>query len=261
MILIPLGTNGFYPSFGRQTMSFLLIDGRRALLLDAGSGVGRLGEPSIADHLAGISKLDVVLTHYHLDHVIGLAFLPGVWRGRQARIWAPAPPLIEGDPAAALGPLLAPPLFPQRPCDWPLEVEIRPYGSAGDLEPLGWDLAVRSQTHPGGSVGLRVGNRLAYVTDTIADPATVDFVAKVGLLLHEVWWSDAELASTPHAAGHSSVAAVADIARRAGIGALAAVHHRPDRDADAVTTLLADLRLQSAPVGCVELIEGHTIRL
>lgn len=258
MILIPLGTNGFYPSFGRQTMSFLVIDEGRALLLDAGSGVGRLGEPPIADRLAGVSTLEVVLSHYHLDHVVGLAFLPGVWRGRQARIWAPEPPLVEGDPTTALGPLLAPPLFPQRPADWPLEVEIRPYSRAADLEPLGWDLAVRSQTHPGGSVGLRLGNRLAYVTDTIADPATADFVAGVGLLLHEVWWSDAELASAPHAAGHASVGAVADIARRAHVGALAAVHHRPDRDAAALATLLDDLRQQSTPIECVELIEGHS---
>ncbi|MGH7338266.1 MAG: MBL fold metallo-hydrolase, partial [Myxococcota bacterium] len=102
--LLPLGTNGYFPTQGRQTMSYLLVatgaassagsgagssaGSRAALVLDAGTGLGRLAEPELAELLAPIERLDILLTHYHLDHVVGLSFLPGIWSGRAVRIFA-----------------------------------------------------------------------------------------------------------------------------------------------------------------------------
>lgn len=255
--LIPLGTNGFYPSYGRATMSFLVLEGERALLLDAGSGTARLGEAAIARRLASVAHLDVVLTHYHLDHVIGLSYLPGVWRGRSVRIHGPAPPLVEGEPRGALGQLLAPPLFPQTTECWPLRLEIRAYRDTAELEHLGWDLAVRPQQHAGGSVGLRLGDHLAYITDTVCDPATADFVRGVDMLLHECWWSDDELAASPNAGGHSNVSGVAQIARAARVKALAPIHHRPDRDPEALAIHIQALRSAANPITVVQLVEGE----
>ena len=100
MRLLPLGTNGYIPSQGRQTMSFLVADDGGALVLDAGSGLARLLEPAAQRMLAGVERLDVVLTHYHLDHVVGLSYLPGVARDRPVRIFAPAPPLTHSGPEA-----------------------------------------------------------------------------------------------------------------------------------------------------------------
>ena len=72
-------------------MSFLVLVEGHALLLDAGSGVGRLGEEPVARLLEGFDHLDVALTHYHLDHVVGLSYLPGVWRDKSVRLVGPAP--------------------------------------------------------------------------------------------------------------------------------------------------------------------------
>jgi glyoxylase-like metal-dependent hydrolase (beta-lactamase superfamily II) len=167
-LLIPLGTNGFIPSFGRQTMSFLLVADGAALLLDAGSGAGRLLEPGVAPLLRDCELLDVVLTHYHLDHVIGLSYLPGIWRGRRVRLWAPAAPLVDAQPADALDRLFAPPLFPLRLSELPLAVEVHAYTGA-ELAIGPWRLRCRRQLHPGGSVALRFGDVFAYVTDTAVD--------------------------------------------------------------------------------------------
>ncbi|MGD2114802.1 MAG: MBL fold metallo-hydrolase, partial [Acidobacteriota bacterium] len=76
MRLIPLGTNGYIPTHGRQTMCFLVRFEDRALLLDAGTGVARLLEPRVRELLEGVEQLDVILSHFHLDHVIGLSYLP-----------------------------------------------------------------------------------------------------------------------------------------------------------------------------------------
>lgn len=242
--LIPLGTNGFYPSHGRQTMSFLVLANGGALLLDAGSGVCRLGEERIAALLEPVDRLEIVLSHYHLDHVIGLSYLPGVWRGRPARIWAPAPPLVDGS-AEGLRRLLAPPLFPVPLADFPLPVEVVFY-DAGGFSVCGLEIGARRQRHPGGSVGLRLGDALAYITDTEIDEATVDFACGTRVLLHEVWLTEAELAAgAPGGAGHSTPEGVADLAARIGAGRLLPVHHHPKRSAAELAGLAAAIARRS----------------
>lgn len=240
MRLLPLGCGGFIPAHGRQTMCFLIVDGGEALLLDAGSGLARLLEPRVAAALPPGDRLDIVLTHYHLDHVVGLSYLPGLARNRRVRIFAPAAPLTESGPEA-LERLIAPPLFPVRFEAWPMPVEIVPY--AGPELVVGrFELRVRAQRHPGGSAGLRLDDRLAYLTDTVVDPASAEFVAGVDTLLHEVWLT-AEEAGTEDAGrtGHSAAPGVADLARRAEVGRLMPVHHHPRRTTADLEALALDL--------------------
>jgi ribonuclease BN (tRNA processing enzyme) len=258
--LVPLGTNGFIPTQGRMTMSFLLVaPGEGALLLDAGTGVARLLEPAVRAELAEIERLDILLTHYHLDHVVGLSFLPAVASDLRLRIHAPAPPLTAFG-SEALDRLIAPPLFPIGIHRWPMPVEIVPY-SGTELAIGPFVLTLRAQKHPGGSVGVRLGDRLAYVTDTVIDLATIEFVRGVRTLLHEVWLDDEEAARDDAGrTGHSAAGPVADLARAAGVGRLFAIHHHPRRDAAALAALVAGM---GARAGCpVELpVEGEALEL
>lgn len=262
MRLLPLGTNGFIPSQGRQTMSFLVREDGAALVLDAGSGLARLLEPAVRAELAGIDRLDLVLTHYHLDHVIGLSYLPGVARETSVRIFAPAPPLTAAGPEA-LARLIGPPLFPVPFERWPMPVEVVPY-SGPTLEVGRFRIATRAQRHPGGSAGLRLGDELAYVTDTVLDPETAVFARGVGTLLHEVWLTDEEAArEDAGATGHSAAGPVADLARRAGVRQLLPVHHHPRRTAAELETLVASLVDRAAEGGVeVRLVaEGVPVEL
>ncbi len=52
--------------FGGQTISYAITDGNYALVIDAGSGLSVL-----KDVLSTCTKVDVLLTHLHYDHVIG----------------------------------------------------------------------------------------------------------------------------------------------------------------------------------------------
>lgn len=225
--IVPLGTNGFFPSFGRQTMSFLVLTGEQALLLDAGTGVSRLIEPPVADLVAPYDELDIVLSHYHLDHVIGLSYLPVTWSRGRIRVFAPAGPLVEAEPEAALDQLLSPPLFSASYRSFPAPVELIPVRQ-GEFQVGGLTLRVWPQRHPGGSIGVRVGDDIAYVTDTGVEAANQQYVRNVKLLLHELWATDAE-AATERLTGHSHLSAVADFARAAGVQAVMPVHHHPKR--------------------------------
>lgn len=258
MRLIPLGTNGFYPSHGRQTMAFLLLTDAAAILLDAGSGVARLAEKGVNQYLEGHDLLHVFLSHYHLDHVIGLSYLPAVWPRYPVRIYAPGPPLVDVDPAEALCRLIHPPYFPIPMAEFPMPVELeRLAGEAVTV--AGIEVRYWRQDHPGGSVGYRFGDRLAYVTDTVGKATTAQHVAGVDLLLHEVWTgAGGEEAS---ALGHSTVDRVARIARDAEVRRLMLVHHHPSHSAEDLRVLAAELASIAPGIEVLLPQEGRSFRI
>ena len=259
LTITPLGTNGFIPTHGRQTMSYLLRRDGVPILLDAGTGLGRLLEPALAGTFEGADRVRIVLSHYHLDHTIGLSYLTAIAAGRPVTIWAPAPPLVDGKPEDALGRLIAPPLFPLRLPDFPMPVEVVPY--AGDtLEVAGARFRLRRQRHDGGSVGMVIDERLAYLTDCEWEEGSAAFASGVELLLHECWLTDEQVAAGAKRHGHSTVGEVARVATEAGVGALMPVHHHPARDAAAVGEILARLKARTqVPVLLPE--EGREYRV
>lgn len=103
-----LGSGGGIPSSERATACLLVREADRALLLDAGSGLGRLRDDPVL--LQGIDRVDVVLTHFHFDHICGLPVLQ--WLPVEAAIWAPGRWLYDRPSADILAPLRRPPISP-----------------------------------------------------------------------------------------------------------------------------------------------------
>ena len=256
--IVPLGTNGFFPANGRQTMAFLVLTERQALLLDAGTGISRMIEPAVVALLRPFDSLDVILSHYHLDHVIGLSYMPAAWNRGRVRVFGPADPLVEGDPKTALDQLLTVPLFPARyqtfpaPLD-PIAVREERF-SVGELE-----VRLRRQSHPGGSVGIRIGDEIAYLTDTAADAAAVDFVRGARILLHELWETDEEAAQAEKF-GHSHFSGLAGFVRSACVPVVMPVHHHPRRSGPEVRALCERLG-ERAGVGVIFPDEGKVFEL
>jgi len=215
MQLLLLGTAGYHPNERRQTACLMLPEA--GIVLDAGTGFFRVRE-----HLQ-TPTLDVLLTHAHLDHVVGLTYLLStVWERKLERI------TVHGDAAklaAVREHLLAAELFPAPlPCDWqPL--------SAGTAEIAGARVTPIALAHPGGSVGYRLdwpGRSFAYVTDTTAaaDSAYVAAIRGVDLLVHECNFRDGQEAWAMKT-GHSCTSAVAAVARQAAVRRLVLLHFNP----------------------------------
>jgi len=244
MRTVPLGVNGYFPSFGRQTMSFLVLAGEDALLLDAGTGVSRLIEPAIRELLAPCAALNILLSHYHLDHIVGLSYLPGVWWDRPVYVYGPAVPLVDAEPEDAFDQLLFPPVFPTPWRAFAGPLEVRPVREE-ELRIGGLELRLWRQDHPGGSIGVRIGDELAYLTDTTVGDANVERVRGVKVLLHELWFTDEE-ARTQGLRGHSSFSAVRDFAKAAAVGTLLLVHHHPGRTNEEVEVLCARMERETA---------------
>jgi ribonuclease BN (tRNA processing enzyme) len=242
-----LGTMGWMPSDRRETTCFACRAEDSLFIFDAGTGLRRLREPAHAALLEGARDVHLFLTHYHLDHVCGLAYLPGVLPGRSLVIHAPAAELNGVDPERAVAGLLR---RPYNPRDWEelTDLSLEPI-VAGANKIAGHTVRVRAQQHSDVSVAYRVDDAFVLATDTRIDPLTAEFAAGVGLLLHETWYnaSDPLTGSTPAEllpgyAAHSEAGAVAGLAAEAGVGRLVAMHLNPLHDESYFAALEAAAR-------------------
>ncbi|MDQ6607946.1 MAG: MBL fold metallo-hydrolase [Actinomycetota bacterium] len=231
-----LGGGGWFPAHGRQTACALLRRGEHAVLIDAGTGVGRLVEtPSLLD---GIRRLDIVLTHFHLDHVAGLAYLPAALRAcEQKTVWGPGQLLYSTSTRALLDAVSHEPFHPIPLEDQAIDVRDLP---DQEIDFSGMRMAVRRQDrHSVPTLGLRFDDELAWITDTAYDADSAAFARGCRVLAHEAWYTTAH---PRHPEIHSSAAQAAHVAGQAGIDRLLLMHLPPFELE--LCDLLAEARLE-----------------
>jgi ribonuclease Z len=229
MKLIFLGTSGYHPTERRQTSCLLLPE--QGIVLDAGTGIFRLAARLMTD------EADIFLTHAHLDHVAGLTYLFSVLREHPLKRLT-----IHGEADKLKGideHLFSEPIFPVK-LPWEFRTlemprkECCPGNPANNLTidlPRGGRLTCFRLDHPGGTIGFRLDwprASMAYITDTTADSHAdyVKIIAGVDLLVHECYYPDAN-ADLAAKYGHSSISAVAAVARAASVGKLLLTHIDP----------------------------------
>lgn len=203
-------------------------DEHRALLLDIGSGARRLlTDSSLLDDA---SELHVVLTHFHFDHVSGLPYLP--WLPIAVTVWAPGTWLYHTSSGDILDPLRRPPLAPSNVTETYRVNELAPGRQMiGGFEPL----ASPQPRHWAPSVGLRIDDHLAFITDTPYEASSTELATGVVHLLHEAWSSSQ---APIHPDRDATAADAARVARDADVADLTLVHLNP-RFGD-LAPLLAD---------------------
>ncbi len=242
-----LGTMGWMPDGHRETTCFASRSGRSLLVVDAGTGLRRLLEPAHAGLLDGVETVHLLLSHYHLDHVCGLAYLPGVLAGRTVVIHPPAEEITGVEPLAAIAGILRKPYNPVDLADM-ATVRVEPIG-AGPTEIAGHAVRLRAQDHSDVSVSFRLDDALVVATDTPPDTAVPEFARGASLLLHEAWYwkDDPRLAAVPSVlrpgyASHSEATAVGGLAAAAGVDRLVLVHLNPLAGEDSFAGMLAATR-------------------
>jgi ribonuclease BN (tRNA processing enzyme) len=224
MQLTILGGGGWVPAHGRHTACALLRDRDDAILIDAGTGVARLLErPEL---LAGLERLDIVLTHFHLDHVTGLAYLPALGFCPQTTVWGPGA-LLYGTPTEELLARVSNQPFNPVPLE-EQDVEVRDV-PPGELELGEIRIETRRQDrHSAPTLGLRFGDELAWITDTAYDPDSQAFASGCRVLAHEAWFVTSD-PRNPEI--HCSARNAAEVAAAAGSERLLLIHMPPfERD-------------------------------
>jgi ribonuclease BN (tRNA processing enzyme) len=238
---ILLGSGGWIPTSRRETCCALIRDGSRALVIDAGTGIHRLVENR--ELLRGVERVDIVLTHFHLDHVVGLGYLPALELPEPPVVWGAGQRLAGTSTESLLRRLLGRPFFSApltQIASGVREIET------DELEVGSFPIATRVQErHAEPTLALRIGDALTYCTDTAPDPGNVGFAAGSRVLLHEAWCAQATSDDGNHSAGGDA----GGIAREAGVERLVLIHINPLQDSDEPLAESAQHEFERAEVG------------
>lgn len=231
------------------------------LILDGGSALMRV-TPGLGSYC---KRIDLLLTHLHMDHIQGLGFFyplrdPDI----ETHIWGPIS--TTTGLAERLARYLSPPLFPVRLRDLrsmhlhdvgPGSFAIGPFTVSADLI-----------CHPGPTLGYRIeedGASLAYLPDH--EPALghrefpaapqwtsgFDLIRDVDLLIHDAQYTEEEYAGRV-GWGHSTLRQAVDLAAQAEVATLVTFHHDPEHSDEALDRLLRDALREEPPL---ELVPGR----
>jgi phosphoribosyl 1,2-cyclic phosphodiesterase len=237
------GARGSIPSPGPETLRYggntscvqvTLSDGT-TIVLDAGTGIRNLGLA-----LAGtVPRINILLTHLHLDHIQGLMFFAPAFKTQSdLSIWGPEVP--EASLRDRIARYISAPLSPVEIRELPCHVRFM------DAPQVEWDIGparirAASVTHRGPTLGYRItegDTSLCYIPDhepalgtTLGDlePDWIsgyDLARGASLLIHDCQYADGEYSE--HVGwGHSRLTDTLMFAHRVEADRLLLFHHDP----------------------------------
>jgi ribonuclease BN (tRNA processing enzyme) len=245
-------TGSQYTVYGGDTTSVLVLgESGERIIIDAGTGLNNL-----VPHLGeSTDPLVLLLTHYHIDHLMGLPnFSPLYQRDRSIKIAGMVPARGRPDTWQALTTIVGEPYWPVplaetgsllvthnvslRDGKWQGDIN-REFLTVGRLE-----VRVCPVAHPGGCLAWRIdepasGASLVFATDMEWGQASLDqrnaFLGfcqtprPVSTLIMDGHFSGTEYPS--HAGwGHSTIQEVAGVGVQAGAIQIGVTHHAPEND-------------------------------
>jgi len=251
------GTRGSVPSPGRETIRYggntscvgvTLSDGS-LLALDAGTGIRNLG----TELAQRPTRLHILLTHLHLDHIQGLVFFAPAFQSQtEIVVWGPASP--EASLRERISRYISAPLSPIEVKELPCDVSFRHCPEAEwEIGPA--RIRTASVAHRGPTLGYRIddaGNSLTYIPDhepalgADIDALEEDWISgfalarDTSLLIHDGQYDDSEYPE--HVGwGHSSISHALSFARRTGAERTVLFHHDPMHSDQRLDRLGADV--------------------
>jgi ribonuclease BN (tRNA processing enzyme) len=250
-----LGVRGSIPAtgpessfYGGNTSCITVHEDDWTLVLDVGSGIQNF------QHTSSSKRIDVLLTHLHMDHIQGLGFFKKLFDPTmEIHIWGPASGTksLQGRLSRYLSPPLFPVLIRDLPCMLSFhEIENSSFAIGPFTIQSGYII------HPGPTVGFRIQGHqsvLTYLPDH--EPALgqhgmipdrkwvsgIDLAAGADILVHDAQYTHEEYQSKK-GWGHSSIDDTAQFAMLAQVKHLLFSHHDPSRTDAQLNDLLGDIK-------------------
>jgi ribonuclease BN (tRNA processing enzyme) len=228
-----LGTRGWYPKKG-QTACVLVETKGGNYILDAGTGVYWI------DDFADFSKPTcLLLSHFHLDHILGITAFQKIIKGKKLTIYG------QKGVKKAVDRIMRKPIYPYY-FDSPL-FNVKVGFKELKREQKIFDSVVKTAhlSHADPVIGIRIennGRSFVYATDTLPCEATVNLARNCDVLVHETYFSDEDLKGVKINTGHSSPKGAARIAKEAGAKGLFLFHFNPEYDEKTISRMVESAR-------------------
>jgi len=250
--LTVLGTRGSMPVegkifeiYGGATSCYKVQAVNEEIYLDAGSGI-------VSALPKANSNITILLTHMHLDHLVGLPFFIALTqKDRPIEIYAAK--RVGLMPKEAIDKLISNPFWPCKIEDYPAKVSFHLLLKKffiGEVE-----VDTLEGSHPKGSTIYRLtynGKSIVYATDFEHNPeacqALADFAKGCDILLYDAQYTAAEY-ERYKGYGHSTPEEGIKVATAAGVKKLIFVHHAPLRNDEELAGLERKFGVQFAKAG------------
>jgi phosphoribosyl 1,2-cyclic phosphodiesterase len=272
------GTRGSFAMSGRNFLRYggnttcveLLDRAGGRVVIDLGTGATELAKQLMKTEFGkGKGRLNVLLSHTHLDHIQGLPFFtPFFVPGNRIR-------LLGADPGSAtleatLQNQLAPHYSPLEGLEnLAADVTIDSFQAGVSFELDGFE--VQTCAVPHGNIwttGFRIGAD-GHVVTFLSDveypqpeqpmAEAIDLARNADLLIHDAMHADHEY-GLRRGWGHSPVAAAQLVARQAGVKRLVLFHHSPDATDAMIDAMVADAQRDSS-IPVFAAAEGNYLEL
>jgi phosphoribosyl 1,2-cyclic phosphodiesterase len=265
------GVRGTAPVSGRDTLKYgghtpcaaVTGEAGEMLIIDAGTGIKALGEELIA--LAETRKLHlhVLLTHFHLDHIIGLPFFAPLYSSKvDMTFYGPVSPQ---ETEKNLRGIMTGRFFPvdfketASPKSF-VKIEEKSL-SVGRLK-----ISVCPLFHPQGSVAYRIeenGHSAVFATDTEPpenglDERLASFIRGVNYFIYDATFTPEEY-RLRQGWGHSTWLEGTKLARRAEVQNLILSHFNPDHNDGLVGEMVRSARKEFRRTAAAR--EGMRLRI
>jgi phosphoribosyl 1,2-cyclic phosphodiesterase len=233
------------------------------LVFDCGTGSRDLGVKLLGEP---VRELDLVFTHFHMDHVFGFPFFAPIYTpGYQVRVTVPA--YSEEEAREKIARYLNGVYHPTRLRDLPAKVTFTPIRPGHAFDRGGFTLQALALNHPGGSLGYRVeagGRSLVYMTDSapFARPGegvaanqdalpreqkVIEFLEGADAVIYDTMFEESEYLEKM-TWGHSYPEYAVALCAAAKVKHLVLFHHAPDAADEKIDALDAKWAAVSGPV-------------
>ena len=240
------GVRGSTPTPGKDTLVFggntscvyVCLNDGHDVILDAGTGIIRLGDRLVKEH----SPITVLLTHNHWDHIQGFPYFKPIHQPKRKITLVPG--AVEFDDKDMILKQMSgsshPVKFDQLPADINVDTKL---ALTKSFEIPGFSVETQYLNHPDGGTAYCLygdGKKLAYVTDnelnTPNAPKTswqqwLDFIAEADVLIHDAQYTKQDL-PLKLGWGHSIFDDVGKLADEANVKTLFIISHDPARTDD-----------------------------
>lgn len=237
------GVRGTIPTPGPETIKYggntacvdVLTSDRQVIILDAGSGIRRLGKVLQQEHPGRIVG-SILISHTHWDHIQGFPFFAPVF-GRNNRFVLVGQKRVGQRLEEVLAGQFIEPYLPYAYKSLPADLIVKEV-SPGETLVIGdsTTVTVANINHPGNCLGFRIENNgvvFTYCSDTghdvnNIDQAVLELAHGADLLLHDAHFPSSADAQRFADWGHSSWLEATQVALEAGVGCLGLFHYSPD---------------------------------